>query len=201
MANEFVIKKGLILKADSQLTGSLGVSGDVSGVSGSFSYITGNSPLTISSSLLTIKGGVQNLSCCNVTHCITASIFSGSHEGDGSQLTNLPSDPILNATPTLGKYSPDSTQGNTTFVFNSISAFSFDLPRETGWGSDCYPIGTRFKVMNIGAGTTTISRQHTSVTFYHSGSAANTDFGIEQYEVANMEKIAGTTTPTWSCYP
>jgi len=55
--------------------------------------------------------------------------------------------------------------------------------------------------MNIGAGTTTIDRYHSSVTFYHSGSAANTDFDIGQYEVTNMEKIAGTTSPTWICYP
>ena len=149
------------------------------------------------------KDDSQVTGSLNISVSASAAVFSGStYYGDGSQLTNLPSDPILNATPTLGgEYSPDNTQGNTTFVFNSISAFSFDLPRETGWGSDCYPIGTRFKVMNIGAGTTTISRQHTSIAFYHSGSAANADFDIEQYEVVNMEKIAGTTTPTWSCYP
>jgi len=182
-------------------SGNISSSGNISGVSGSFSYVTGNSPLTIASDLLTIKGGVQNLKCCNVSHCITASIFSGSHQGDGSQLTNLPSDPISNSSPILGRYSPDSTQGNTTFVFNSIASFTFNLPRETGWTSDYYPIGTRFKVMNIGAGTTTIGREHSSVTFYRSGSAASTDFDIEQYEVTNIEKIAGTTTPTWICYP
>jgi len=71
-------------------------SGDMTGMSqvtsdtGSFSVIEGNSPLTISSSLLTIKGGVQNLSCCHVSHCITASIFSGSHEGtlESTGITN-----------------------------------------------------------------------------------------------------------------
>ena len=72
-------------------------SGDMTGMSqvtsdtGSFSVIEGNSPLTISSSLLTIKGGVQNLSCCHISHCITASIFSGSYEGDGSQLIGIES--------------------------------------------------------------------------------------------------------------
>ena len=72
-------------------------SGDMTGMNqvtsdtGSFSVIEGNSPLTISSSLLTIKGGVQNLSCCHISHCITASIFSGSYEGDGSQLIGIES--------------------------------------------------------------------------------------------------------------
>jgi len=192
---------GYLTATNITASGNISASGNVSGVSGSFSHVTGNSPLTISSDLLTIKGGVQNLKCCNVSHCITASIFSGSHQGDGSQLTNLPSDPISNSSPILGRYSPDSTQGNTTFVFNSIASFTFNLPRETGWTSDYYPIGTRFKVMNIGAGTTTIGREHSSVTFYRSGSAASTDFDIEQYEVTNIEKIAGTTTPTWICYP
>ncbi len=168
-----------------------------------------NDNINITASTFTVTGSSTMDGDLSVSGHITASgnisssgyVSASSFIGDGSQLTNLPSDPISNASPTLGEYVPDSTQGNTTFVFNSIASFTFNLPRETGWTSDYYPIGTRFKVMNIGAGTTTITNQHASVIFYRSGSAASTDFDIGQYEVTNMEKIAGTTFPTWICYP
>ena len=96
-------------------------SGDMTGMSqvtsdtGSFSVIEGNSPLTISSSLLTIKGGVQNLSHCHVSNCITASIFSGSLEGPTSAsiasniATNLSN--ISTLTTKTGSYA--STGSNT----------------------------------------------------------------------------------------
>ena len=101
-------------------------SGDMVGMSqvtsdtGSFSVIEGNSPLTISSSLLTIKGGVQNLSCCHVSHCITASIFSGSHEG------TLESTGITNTGDLIQSGTADFN-GSTTFeggtTFNQGAAF------------------------------------------------------------------------------
>ena len=192
MANEFVIKKGLILKADSQLTGSLGVSGDVSGVSGSFSYITGNSPLTIASDLLTINGGVQNSSCCNVSHCITASFFSGSHQGDGSDLTGIRVG-VANLIGTT--MTPSLKSIDKMLIFSNAAACEFKIPRN---GLAPYPTGCEFKVMNTGAGTTTITREHPSITFYRSGSAASTDFDIEQYEVVTIKNIAANK---WICYP
>ena len=101
-------------------------SGDMTGMSqvtsdtGSFSIIEGNSPLTISSSLLTIKGGVQNLSCCHVSHCITASIFSGSHEGT-LESTGITNTGALIQSGTAAFNASTTFEGGTTF--NQGAAF------------------------------------------------------------------------------
>jgi hypothetical protein len=97
MANEFIIKNGFRSKGDSQITGSLGVSGslqiqgipDVSASIAAAGSTTGNTfPYTGSA---IISGSLDVTGSIKATEGISGS-FSGSFQGDGSGLTGITSD-------------------------------------------------------------------------------------------------------------
>ena len=114
MANEFVARKGLIvLSSGAKITGSLGVSGSINasgynitannfiGTSSvaqtalTASYISGGialpNGLDVTGSLI-ISGAVTTTGSIFVSQAVSASSFTGSFKGDGSQLTGLVTD-------------------------------------------------------------------------------------------------------------
>lgn len=100
-------------------------------------------------------------------------------------LLNLPitNSVAISVTPTI-------SQCNSWIVFNNALPCTFLIPRN---GLQAYPIGTIFKVSNIGVGALTIDQANIIVTFYKVLLPASTAFILTQYEVCTITCIAVNT--------
>ena len=85
MAQEFISRKGLISLEDSQVTGSLSVTGNISASIFSGSFVGNGSQLTGVSAGFPFTGSAQITGSLGVTGSVTATSFFG----NGSQLTGI----------------------------------------------------------------------------------------------------------------
>ena len=85
MANEFIVRKGYIALEDSQVTGSLSVTGNISASIFSGSFVGNGSQLTGVSAGFPFTGSAQITGSLGVTGSVTATSFFG----NGSQLTGI----------------------------------------------------------------------------------------------------------------
>ena len=108
--------------------------------------------------------------------------------GVNTQWKNFLNLPITNTI--APSVTPALSACNTWTIFNNAGACTFLLPRD---GITAYPIGTIFKIMNIGVGALTIDRVHPAVTFYLQGALPSTAFVLNQYEVCTATCIAVNT--------
>ena len=85
MANEFIVRKGYIALENSQVTGSLSVTGNISASIFSGSFVGNGSQLTGVSAGFPFTGSAQITGSLGVTGSVTATSFFG----NGSQLTGI----------------------------------------------------------------------------------------------------------------